>query len=130
PAEMRAMAMGDHDPLDVARRTSQALQGVEDEAGVALEERVDERELATRLEQEGMDVAAPAVPEAVDAGGEVAPAVAVAAAVCAAWVDAATRFQGANGFPTPASDGKSSGKWRRSTVRMLFDSTQSIPALV
>lgn len=38
--------------------------------------------------------------------------------------------QGANGFSTPWSDGSSSGQWRSSTERMLFDSTQSIPACV
>jgi hypothetical protein len=128
-AEVRTVCVGDRDPLDVARRPSEALQRIEDEARVALEERVDERELAAGLEQEGVDMPALAVAEAVDAGGQLLHAVTVVAGLGAA-ADTATRFQGANGFATPSSDGASSGQWRRSTVRMVFDSTQSIPALV
>src|SRR5438552_2310620 len=124
------MPMRDRDPIDVGGRTSQTLQSVEDEACVSLEERVDERQLAASLDQKGMDMPALAVSEAVDPRRELLHAVAVVAAVRAAAVGAAARFQGANGFATPSSEGASSGQWRRSTVRMLFDSTQSIPALV
>jgi hypothetical protein len=42
-------------------------QRVEDETPVVLEQRVDERQLAGGLDQEGMNVAALPVPEAVDA---------------------------------------------------------------
>ena len=40
------------------------------------------------------------------------------------------RFQGANGFSTPCSAGSSSGKWRRSSVRIELPSTQSMPSCV
>src|SRR5262249_26915937 len=129
-AEVGAMSVGDRNPLDVVRGTSELSQCVEDEPGVALEERVDDRKLAACLEQKGMDVAALAVTEAEDPRCELLHAVAAAAAFCAPADGAATRLQGANGFPTPSSDGASSGKWRRSTLRMLFDSTQSMPAWV
>ena len=39
------------------------------------------------------------------------------------------RCQGANGFATPSSAGSSSGQWRRSTVRIVLASTQSMPLL-
>lgn len=116
---MRAVAVRDRDPLEVARTAAERADGLEHEPRVALEEGVYERELSAVVEEEGVHVAALAVAEAVDprrelGHGAVAPA----------------RCQGANGFATPCSAGSSSGKWRRSSVRIELLSTQSMPSFV
>ena len=81
---------------------------------VALEERVDERQLAARVDQEGVHATARLVAERVHARRELDHA----------------RRQGANGFATPSSAGSSAGKWRRSNDRIDVLSTQSMPARV
>ena len=48
----------------------------------------------------------------------------------ASSVTRAARCQGANGFATPCSAGSSSGKCRRSSVRIELLSTQSMPSRV
>ena len=65
-------------------------------------------------------MAAFAVAEAVNAGRELGHGEG----------DAPARTQGAKGFATPRSVGSSSGKWRRSSVRIELFSTQSIPSFV
>src|SRR5215813_9382435 len=116
---MRAMAVGDRDALQIPRLATQRVDCREREPRVALEQRVDERQLARVVEEEGVDVPSLAVTEAVDPRrelrhGAVAPA----------------RFQGANGFATPCNAGSSSGWCRSSSVRIELLSTQSMPSLV
>ena len=94
-----------------------AADGFEHEPGVALEQRVDERELVAVLDEERAYAAAGAVAEPVDARRDLGHV---------EWA----RCQGANGFATPASAGSSSGKWRRSSVRIEVASTQSSPSWV
>src|SRR4051794_17527203 len=113
---MRAVRMGERDSLQVARAASEAADRLEHEAGVALEERVDEGQLAPVVDKERVDVPALSVPEAVDAGSEL--------------LHERASCHGANGFLTPRSADSSSGKWRRSSVRIEFDSTQSMPSFV
>jgi len=69
-AEVRAMRVRDCDPLQVLRASAEVPNRGEDERGVGFEQRVNERELAAIIDQEGADMTALAVAEAVDAGGE------------------------------------------------------------
>ena len=111
---MRAVRVGDCDALQVARRTAERVDRLQHETGVALEERVDERQLSARVDQEGVHATACLVAERVHARCELDHA----------------RRQGANGFATPSSAGSSAGKWRRSNDRIDVLSTQSSPARV
>ena len=120
PAEVRAVPVRDGDPLQVARVTAESFDRVEHEPRVTLEQGVDQRQLVAVLDQERVDVPALAVAEAMDAGRELFHGEPAAPARC----------QGANGFATPRSAGSSSGKWRRSSVRIELPSTQSIPSFV
>ena len=113
---MRTVAVRDRDPLQVGRRAAELVDRLQHEARVVLEQRVDERQLAARLDQERMHVPALAVAEAVDAGRELD--------------HTAGRCQGANGFSTPCNAGSSSGKCRSSSVRIELSSTQSMPSFV
>ena len=114
------MAVCDRDPLQVADAAPEPADRFEDEACVVLEQGVDEGELACVLDQDGSDVPALGRAEAVGAWSELSQAEA----------SEPTTFQGANGFLTPSSAVVSSGKWRRSSVRIELDSTQSMPSAV
>ena len=89
------MRVREHDPLQVARLAAEPADRVEHAARVVLEERVDERQLAVRVEQERADAAALLAAEHVDARRELPHAL--------------TRRQGAKAFSTPRSAGSSSG---------------------
>ena len=95
-AEVRAVTVRDRDALQVARRATERVDRLQHESRIVLEQRVDERELAARVDEKRVHVPALAVAEAVDAGRELG--------------HAAERCQGANGFSTPRSAGSSSGK--------------------
>src|SRR4051794_35299565 len=116
---MRAMCVRDRDPLQVPRALPELPDRVEHQPAVALEQRVDERELAAVVEEERVDVTALPVAEAVDAGPYLSHDLAPAA-----------RFHGANGFATPSRAGSSSGKCRSSSDRIVLFSTQSRPSCV
>ena len=94
-AEVGAVRVREHDPLQVGGLATELADRVEHAAAVVLEERVHERELAVRLEQVGADVAALRGAEHVDAGCELP--------------HADTRFQGAKALSTPRSAGSSPG---------------------
>jgi hypothetical protein len=111
------MAVRDRDPLQVARLAPELSDRSEDTAAVVLKQRVDQGQLAGVVEQEGVHAAALGVAEAVDARRELSH-------------ETAERCQGANGLATRWSAGSSSGKWRSSSVRIEFASTQSMPCLV
>ena len=89
------MSVGEDDPLQVARAPAEPPDRVEDTGAVGFEERVDERQLAARLQQEGANAAALRPAETVDSLRELP--------------HAPTRVQGANAFSTPRSAGSSSG---------------------
>ena len=115
-AEMRTVAVRDRDSLQVGRRSAELMDRMQHEVRIVLEERVDERELAARVDEERVHAPAFAVAEAVDAGSELD--------------HTADRCQGANGFSTPRNAGSSSGKCRSSSVRIELSSTQSMPSFV
>ena len=69
-AEVGAVAVRERDPLQVGDPPAQPVDLPKHGPGVAVEEGVDERELAAVVEEEGPDVAALAAAEAVDARGE------------------------------------------------------------
>ena len=116
---MGAVAVRDRDPLQVGWAPAERPDRLEHEPRVAFEERVDEGELAAVVDQERVNVPALAVAEAVDSRCELGHDAPVPA-----------RGHGAKGFFTPCSAGSSSGKWRRSSVRIELLSTQSMPSLV
>ena len=115
-AEMRTVAVRDRDPLQVGGVRPSSRIACSTRLRVVLEERVDERELTARVDEERVHAPALAVAEAVDAGRELD--------------HAADRCHGANGFSTPRSAGSSSGKCRSSSVRIELSSTQSMPSFV
>ncbi len=110
------MTVGDGDALQVGRLPAEPANRLEHEAGVGLEQRVDEAQRVAVLDQERVHVAALGVAEAVDARSELGHALA--------------RGHGANGLSTPRSAGSSSGKWRSRSVRIELSSTQSMPSFV
>ena len=93
--EMGAVRVREHDPLHVTRRVTQRAHRREHLAGVVREQRVDERQLADALDEEGADAPALGAAEAVDARNELP--------------HARTRRQGANALSTPSSAGATSG---------------------
>ena len=115
-AEVGTVAVRDRDPFHVSWLAAEAANRLQDKLGVAFKERVDQRQLADRLDQKRAYVAALAVAEPVDAA-------------CEFFHSPLTR-QGANGLATACRAGSRSGKWRRSSVRIELRSTQSIPSLV
>ena len=64
------MAVGDRDPRRAGILRPEASDLVEDEPRVALEQRVDQRELAAVLHEERVDVPSPGMAETVDSGRE------------------------------------------------------------
>src|SRR5436190_4958793 len=119
-AEVRAVPVRDRDPFQVTHSAAEPANREQDEPRVVLEQRVDKGELARVLDQNGSDVPTFGVAQAVDARRELSHAAA----------SSPTAVHGANGFLTPSRAGASSGKWRRSTVRIEFDSTHSMPSAV
>ena len=95
PAEVRAVRVREDDPLHVARALPERADRREHLAAVAGEQRVDERELAGALHEEGADPPALRAAEAVDARDELP--------------HPRTRFQGANALSRPSSAGATSG---------------------
>src|SRR5215204_1346133 len=69
-AEVRAVAMRQHDLLEISRRVAETAYGREDAAAIGVEERVDDGEIMAVIEEEG--VHAPALPlsEAMDSWGD------------------------------------------------------------
>ena len=109
------MAVGEQDPLDVARFSAEPAERVEDEPAVVLEQRVDEDELAAAgVDEERPDVPALRMAEAMNSFRQLP--------------HRDTRFQGTNAFETPRSAGSSCGKCRRIIVFMVVRSTQARPS--
>src|SRR5260221_11334083 len=92
-AEVRTMAVRDRDPVEVSDASAEPADGREYEPRIALEERVDQRQIATLFDQERMHVPTGAVAEAVHAGRDFGHAGRAAPARC----------HGAKGFPTPCT---------------------------
>ena len=96
-AEVRAVPVRDHDAFQLGRLAGRARSScLEDEPSVALEERVDERELVAVVDEERVDAAALLSPRLCSAGRELRQA-------------PPTCRHGAKAFSTPCSAGASSG---------------------
>jgi hypothetical protein len=107
PAEVGAVRMRQHDAPEVARRAAEPADRAEHVAGVVLEERVHERQLAGRVEQERAHVAALAAAEDVHARRELPhPAHPTAAAAWKRGVERGTMRRcrgGSTGEASPRS---------------------------
>ena len=117
-AEVRAVAVRDRDPLQVGDAPAEPVESPRARAG-RRSRTACRRATARRRPRGGTRSTRPPAPWP------------------SRWMPGASsitrraaRCQGANGFATPASAGSSSGKWRRSSVRIELASTQSSPSCV
>ncbi len=111
------MRVRDHDVTQLVRPTAERAQCLQHEPGVALEERVDERQLVAVVDEERSYAAALLAAEGVHAGHELPQA-------------PPTCLHGAKPFVTPFRAGARSGKWRSSTVIIDASAIQSSPSCV
>src|SRR5215208_1209828 len=94
-SEVRPVPVGDRDPLQLGPAPAELRERLQDDASVRVPERVDERQLAAALDEEGVDVTALLLAERPEAGCQLLQAV--------------TRRHGPNPFSTPRSAGPSDG---------------------